>query len=142
VSLPLFVYLLTPLPGIAVVLTRLRLGGTDSRSGRLQLPKVVLNVHTWVGVAAGIAWIGFLLTGIGKGDGNNLLGVLALALLWITAAAGLILLSRWRSPKGKRSRTEIVADSWSAGPGLSALAHIVVVIVVLIFTWAYSVGAV
>lgn len=141
-SLPLFVYLLTPLPGIAILATRLRLGAPEARSGRLQLPTFVLNVHTWVGVAAGIAWIGFLLTGIGAGEGNAVLGVIALALLWITAAAGLMILSRWRRPKGKRSRSEVAADSWSAGPGLSALAHIGMVIVVLIFTWAYLVSAV
>lgn len=136
-SLPVLVYLLTPLPGVVVIATRLRLGGAQARSGRLQISPLVLNVHTWVGLTAGATWIGFLLTGIGKGPGSNLVGVVALAMLWITAVTGLMILSRWRRPKGKRSRSEPVTDAWGRGPALSAVAHIGLLVLVLFFTWAY-----
>jgi hypothetical protein len=143
VSLAVLVYLLTPLPGIVVIATRLRLGGAQARSGRLQISPLVLNVHTWVGLLAGATWIAFLLTGIGKDrDGNALVGVVALAMLWITAVTGLMILSRWRRPKGKRSRSEAVTDAWGQGPGLSIAAHLGLFILVLLFTWAYLVTAV
>jgi hypothetical protein len=143
VSLPVLVYLLTPLPGIVVIATRLRLGGDQARSGRLQISPLVLNVHTWVGLAAGATWIAFLLTGIGEDrHGNDFVGVVALALLWITAVTGLMILSRWRRPRGKRSRSEAVADAWGRGPGLSYVAHIGLLVLVLVFTWAYLVTAV
>jgi hypothetical protein len=143
VSLAVLVYLLTPLPGIVVIATRLRLGRAEARSGRLQISPLVLNVHTWVGLAAGATWIGFLLTGVGsKREGNDIVGVVALALLWITAVAGLMILSRWKRPKGKRSRSEAVADAWGGGPALSAVAHIGLFVLVLVFTWAYLVTAV
>jgi hypothetical protein len=141
VSLALFVYLLTPLAGVVVILTRLRLGGAQRASGRLQISQALLNTHTIVGLLAGAAWIAFLITGIGEGDGNSLLGVVALAMLWTTSVAGLMILMRWMRPRGKHA-AQAVEDAWGQGPGLSLLAHLSMLAMVLIFTWAYLISAV
>lgn len=142
-SLALLVYLLTPLPGVVVILTRLRLGRQQSRSGRLEISPAVLNTHTVSGLLAGATWIGFLLTGIGNEDkGNPLVGVASLALLWVMAVTGLMILMRWMRPRGKRAVQETRHDSWSRGPGLSLVAHLGVLVLVLVFTWAYLVTAV
>lgn len=142
-STALLVYLLTPLPGVVVILTRLRLGGPQSKSGRLEISPRVLNVHTVVGLLAGLTWIGFLLTGIGsEHKGNPIVGVVSLAMLWITAVTGLMILARWIRPRGKRAVQKVREDSWSSGPGLSILAHVGLLVLVLFFTWAYLVTAV
>jgi hypothetical protein len=138
VSTALLVYLLTPLPGVVVILTRLRLGGPQAKSGRIEISPRVLNVHTIVGLLAGATWIGFLLTGIGSEDkGNAIVGVVSLAMLWITAVTGLMILARWMRPRGKRAAHQVREDSWSSGPWLSILAHVGLLVLVLFFTWAY-----
>lgn len=140
-SLAVLVYLLTPLPGVVVILTRLRLA--KSTSGRLAISPLVLNLHTVFGLLAGVTWVGFLLSGIGSDHkGNAIVGVIALAMLWVMAVTGLMILARWMRPRGKRAAQEISHDSWSRGPGLSLLAHGGVLVMVLIFTWAYLVTAV
>jgi hypothetical protein len=143
VSLALLVYLLTPLPGVVVILTRLRLGRDRGQSGRLEISPLVLNTHTVSGLLAGLTWIAFLLTGIGSDHkGNPLVGVVALAMLWVMAVTGLMILTRWMRPRGKRAVQETRHDSWSRGPGLSILAHGSVLVLVLVFTWAYLITAV
>jgi len=143
VSTALLVYLLTPLPGVVVILTRLRLGGPQAKAGRLEISPRVLNVHTVVGLLAGAAWIGFLLTGIGaEHKGNPIVGVGSLAMLWITAVTGLMILARWMRPRGKRAAQPVLEDSWTRGPWLSILAHVGLLVLVLFFTWAYLVTAV
>lgn len=140
-SLAALVYLLTPLPGVVVILTRLRLA--KSTSGRLAISPLVLNLHTVFGLLAGVTWVGFLLSGIGSDDGGNaIVGVVALAMLWVMAVTGLLILARWIRPRGKRAAQDTGGDSWSRGPGLSLLAHGSVLLMVLIFTWAYLVTAV
>lgn len=137
-STALLVYLLTPLPGVVVILTRLRLGGPQSKSGRIEISPRVLNVHTVVGLLAGATWIGFLLTGIASEDeGNAIVGVVSLAMLWITAVTGLMILARWMRPRGKRAAQQVREDGWGSGPLLSILAHVGLLVLVLFFTWAY-----
>lgn len=137
----MIVYVLTALAGLVVVLTRLRLGGDSAAAGRLQLSRGLLNVHTGGGLLALIAWTGFLVTGLGKGDGDAMIGLLGLALFWITTVAGLMILVRWIPSRGKHA-TAAVQDEWSEGPGLSILAHVGMLVGVCIFTWAYLTGAV
>ena len=140
-SLAVLVYLLTPLPGVVVILTRLRLA--KSTSGRLAISPLVLNLHTVFGLLAGVTWVGFLLSGLGADrKGNNIVGVIALGMLWVMAVTGLMILARWIRPRGKRAAQDVGEDSWSRGPGLSLLAHGSVLLMVLIFTWAYLVTAV
>lgn len=142
-SVALLVYLLTPLPGVVVILTRLRLRGSADGSGRLAISPLVLNTHTIGGLLAGATWIGFLLSGIGsEHKGNPVVGVAALAMLWLTAVTGLMILMRWLRPRGKRAAQEVREDSWSRGPGLSLVAHLSMLALVLFFTWAYLVTAV
>lgn len=140
-SLPLIVYVLTALAAVVVVLTRIRLGGGKAGAGRLQISSALLNTHTVVGLAAVMTWTVFLVTGIGEGTGNAIIGICGLALFWITTVAGLMILVRWMPSRGKHS-SEAVLDSWSEGPGLSVLAHVGMLVGVSVFTWAYLVSAV
>lgn len=135
--LPLIIYILTALALVVVVLTRVRLRGDEPVAGRAQTSSSLLNVHTGAGLAAVATWTAFLITGAGEADGNAEVGVVGLAFFWLTTVAGLMLLFRWMPARGKRS-TETVADGWSAGPGLSVLAHVGMLIGVCVFTWAYT----
>lgn len=139
--LPWIVYILTALAGVVVVLTRVRLGGDKAGAGRLQISPALLNTHTVIGLAALMTWTAFLLTGIGEGNGNSLIGVAGLAFFWITTVAGLMILVRWMPSRGRHS-AEAVLDDWSQGPGLSILAHVGMLVGVSVFTWAYLTGAV
>jgi hypothetical protein len=141
VSLPLIVYILTALAGVVVVLTRIRLGGDRAAAGRLQISRGLLNTHTIAGLAALMVWTVFLITGAGEGEGNSVIGVAGLALFWITAVAGLMILVRWMPSRGKHAASA-VEDNWSEGPGLSVLAHVGMLVGVCVFTWAYLTSAV
>lgn len=140
-SLPLIVYVLTALAGVVVVLTRIRLGGDQAAAGRLQISPLLLNTHTLTGALAIALWVGFLVTGLGEGDGQALVGVAGLALFWITTVAGLMILVRWLPSQGKHA-ANAVEDSWSEGPGLSVLAHVGMLVGVCVFTWAYLTSAI
>jgi hypothetical protein len=141
VSLQWIVYILTALAGVVVVLTRIRLGGDRAAAGRLQISRGLLNTHTVAGFAAVMVWTVFLITGAGEGEGNSVIGVAGLALFWITAVAGLMILVRWMPSRGKHAASA-VEDSWSEGPGLSILAHVGMLVGVCVFTWAYLTSAV
>ncbi|MFT4008486.1 MAG: hypothetical protein QM655_00435 [Nocardioidaceae bacterium] len=121
-------YVLTALAALAVVLTRLRLGGTSREAaGRLSIPRGLLNVHTLAGVLGLVAWGGYLATG------QKRLAVVGLVLLWIVVVVGLMILLRWM-PVGGRHSSGPVADSWGKGPGLSILAHVGMLAGVAVFT--------
>lgn len=138
-SLPLIIYVLTGLAALVVVLTRLRLGGDSAAAGRLQISYGLLTTHTVSGVLAVLVWTAFLVTGLGEGDGDSLIGVFGLALFWITTVAGLMILIRWMPSRGKHAAAP-VEDEWSEGPGLSILAHVGMLVGVSVFTWAYFLG--
>jgi hypothetical protein len=119
---------LTVLAAVVVVLTRVRLGRNGGEAaGRLSIPKGLLDTHTAAGVLALVAWTVFLVTD------RELLGWIGLALWWVTAVAGLLILARWMPARGRHSSAP-VADTWSEGPGLSILAHSGMFIGVGIFT--------
>jgi hypothetical protein len=141
VPLSWIVYILTALAGVVVVLTRIRLGGDKASAGRLQISKTLLNTHTIAGLAALMTWSVFLFTGAGDKDGNSLIGIVGLALFWVTAIAGLTILVRWMPSRGKHSASAVL-DEWSEGPGLSILAHVGMLVGVSVFTWAYLTSAV
>jgi hypothetical protein len=124
------VYVLTALAAVVVVLTRLRLA-KDTAAGRHQVGAGILNVHTACGVLALVGW-GIYLVGA-----SDLVGVIALAFWWLTAIAGLLILLRWLPSRGRHA-TDAKDDTWSAGPGLSVLAHLGMVVGVLVFSWFYA----
>lgn len=139
--LPWIIYILTALAVVVVVLTRLRLGRGETGAARFQTSPALLNVHTVIGSAAILCWIAFLVSGKGDRLGNSLIGIAALALLWITAVVGLMILVRWLPSQGKHS-SGAVHDTWSQGPGLSVLAHVGMVVGVGVCTWAYLTSAI
>jgi hypothetical protein len=123
---------LTVLAAVVVVLTRVRLA-KDEGAGRLSIPRGLLNTHTFAGVPAVILWVAFLFTG------NALLGWIALLFWWVTAVAGLLILARWLPARGRHSSGP-TADTWGEGPGLSALAHVGLLVGVLLFTGFLATG--
>jgi hypothetical protein len=136
VSTEVIVYVLTALAAVVVVLTRLRLGRGSGGAGRLNMGRGLVNVHTIAGVLALVSWIAFLVTPEDSFLGSSTFGVISLAFWWVTVMAGLLILVRWRRPKGRHA-SQGAADSWSDGPGLSILAHVGMLVGVCVFTWAY-----
>ena len=130
------VYILTALAAVVVVLTRLRLGRGGEGAGRLSMGRGLVNVHTAAGGIALVTWVAFLVASEETFLGSSTFGVLSLACWWVTVIAGLLILVRWRRPKGRHASAG-AADSWSDGPGLSILAHVGMLVGVCIFTWAY-----
>lgn len=127
------VYVLTALAAVVVVCTRL--GARRGAAGRLSLGQGMVNLHTVAGTLALGTWVIFLIAPEDHPLGTSTFGIFALALWWITAIAGLLDLQRWRRPRGRHAADG--ADPWSAGPVLSVLAQIGLVLGVCVFTWAY-----
>lgn len=127
--------ILTVLAAIAVALTRVRLGDDRGAAGRLSTPPRLLDMHTYPGTVALVAWVLFLVLDIAW------LGLLGLVAWWVTVLAGLLILARWLPAKGRHSSGP-TADTWSEGPGLSLLAHVGLLVGVTVFTVLFVVGAI
>jgi len=141
VSTEVIVYVLTGLAAVVVVLTRLRLGRGSGGAGRLSMGRSLLNVHTVAGGLALVTWVAFLVASEDTFLGSSTFGIISLACWWVTVFAGLLILVRWRRPRGRHA-SDGSADSWSDGPGLSILAHVGMLVGVVVFTWAYLTSAV
>jgi len=139
-SFPIFVWILTVLAAVAVVLTRLRLANDDA-AGRFSISRRLPIVHFVAGILALVLWVPVLVAPVDSLLGGALMGILAIALWWITALCGLMILMRWLPTRGRHA-PQSTADSWGGGPGLSLLAHIGVAGGVLVFTYAYLTAAV
>jgi len=128
------VYVLTALAAVVVVLTRLRLRG--DAAGRIAISDRLLHVHTIAGSAAWLVWVAFLVAPEDSALGGHAVGILGVALWWVTSIAGLLILARWLPAKGKHAG-EASTDGWSQGPWLSVLAHVGLLVGTLVFTYAY-----
>lgn len=133
---PVVVYVLTALAAVVVVLTRLRLGRESGGAGHLNMGRGLVNLHTVAGGLALITWTAFLVAGEDSTAGSSTVGIIALALWWVTVVAGLLLLMRWRRPRGRHASGGD-SDRWSSGPWLSVLAHVGLLVGVIYFTLAY-----
>lgn len=131
------VYVLSALAALVIVLTRLRLR-RDEAAGRSKIPAWVVNVHTAFGALGLAGWVVYLVVGEDTkiGIDRDLLGILALGLLWVTALVGLLILLRWLPTRGRHASAS-TEDTWSTGPGLSILAHVGLACGVAVFTVAY-----
>jgi hypothetical protein len=123
---------LTLLSAVVVVLTRLRLSQRRA-AGQAQVGMGTVNLHSGFGIVALVLWVFFLVTG----HDESLVGVVALFFYWLTALIGLMILLRWMPTRGKHA-SDGSHDGWSAGPGLSILAHVGMLVGVLVFTWFYA----
>lgn len=135
------VYVLTALAAVVVAATRLRLrrGRTlAERTGRSDIARLPVAVHTGCGVLAIATWLVFLI-----GDGHldetvvSWVGLVALVLWWLVALAGLLVLVRWLPNRGKHVSAGDRTPSWAVGPGLSLLGHLGMVAGVVVFTYGY-----
>lgn len=137
----LVVVVATVLAALDVALTRRRLSA-DTVAGRTRVGDLVPRAHTLVGGSAVVVWTPFVLAGDRIGEPlSGVVGIVGLGLWWVTALAGLMLLSRWLPSRGDHAG-DGPGDSWSSGPALSVLAHLGMVLCVGVFTWAYLTSAV
>lgn len=137
----LFVYVLTALAAVVVVLTRRRLSGDGSAAGTLQISGRILQLHTIFGGLALLVWVLFLAFPSDSIPGGATAGIVAIGLWWATTIIGLFILARWLPARGRHAQPAAV-DSWSNGPWLSFLAHLGLLGGVLVFTYAYLTAAV
>jgi hypothetical protein len=140
VSLPVVIYVLTALAAVVVVLTRVRLGG-ERGAGRVYVGKRLLDVHTGAGVLAIVVWLVFLVVPDKSLPYSATVGIVAIALWWVTTIAGLLILVRWLPSHGRHASAG-AEDRWSDGPGLSVLAHVGMLVGVVVFLYAYLTSAV
>lgn len=126
---------LTVLAAVVIVLTRVRLAGDQGGAGRLSIPANVLNLHTYAGGLALVAWVAFLVLDL------RWLGAVALVLWWLAVIGGLMILARWMPARGRHSSGP-KADTWGEGPGLSVLAHVGLLVGVGVFTVLYLFDAI
>lgn len=138
-SKEIIVWVLTVLGLVVVLLTRVRLG-KDETEGPMKVNKPALNMHTAIGLPAFITWVVWLVAPSDSTAGGNVVGIVALALWWLTAMAGLALLVRWLPSSGKHA-TNVEEDEWSEGPGLSILAHGGLFLGACMFTFFYLTAA-
>jgi hypothetical protein len=136
VSIEVIVYVLTALAAVVVVLTRLRLGKQEG-AGRVNVGSSLLTVHTVAGALALVVWVVYLVSPESSVAGGEVVGIVALALWWVVAFAGLLILVRWMPSRGRHA-TVAQEDTWSDGPGLSVLAHVGMLVGVLVFSYAYA----
>lgn len=139
-SFPIIVWTLTGLAAVAVVLTRRRLK-SDGAAGRFSISRRLPLTHFVAGTLALLVWIPMLVAPDDSFLGGPLMGILAVALWWVTALCGLLILMRWLPVKGRHA-PQATSDGWSDGPGLSLLAHLGMTAGVLVFTYAYLTAAV
>jgi hypothetical protein len=133
-STDLVVWTLTALCAAVVVVTRLRLGRSEL-DGPAVSPQV-LTAHTVVGTLTVLLWAVFLAFPADSVLGSAEVGIVAVGGWWLTAILGLVLLARWRRPKGRHSGHDHDAASTYARV-LSAVGHVGLFLASVWFTWAY-----
>lgn len=138
-SIQVIAYILAALGAVVVVLTRVRLR-KERVAGRSEVPPLILNLHTVLGVIGLVVWVTYLVSPDDSPTGTPLVGIIALAMLWVVAVCGLLILLRWLPTHGRHA-SGASEDSWSEGPGLSVLAHVGMFVGVSIFTIGYMLGA-
>ena len=134
-SLPVIIYVLTALSAVVIVLTRLRMRHGRG-AGRFHVGNRLVDLHTLTGVLALVVWVVFLIAPEDSPAGSATVGIVGLGLYWIVTVTGLLILVRWLPSRGRHA-SAAAADSWSAGPALSVLAHVGMLLGVCVFTWAY-----
>lgn len=134
----LIAYVLVALGALVVVLTRIRMR-REGAAGAHQVPRGVVLGHTVFGVLGLVSWLAYLRThgqDTTLGVDRELVGIVALACLWILSVLGLMILLRWLPSRGRHA-SAATEDNWSDGPGLSVLAHVGMFLAVAFFTVSY-----
>ena len=129
------VYVLTGLATLIVVLTRLR-WRQELVAGRAAVSDRWALGHTVCGVLAVVTWTTFLVGSEDSWFGGAGMGVVGLGLWWLVVVFGLLVLARWLPSRGRHAGSG-GEDRWSGGPWLSVLAHGGMLVITLVFTWAY-----
>jgi hypothetical protein len=121
---------------VLVVLTRLRLAGSDEPgAGRLDIPRRLVDAHTVLGSLGIVLWGGYLLLGF-----PGWLGLVGLLLWWATTVIGLLILARWLPARGRHA-AEGTGDTWTEGPWLSMVGHLGALVGALVWTVLFAAGA-
>lgn len=129
------VYVFTGLAALIVLLTRLR-WQQELVAGRAAVSDRWALWHTICGVLALVVWTAFLIGSEDSWLGGAGMGVLGLGLWWLVVIFGIVILMRWLPSSGRHAGSG-AEDRWSGGPWLSLLAHGGMLIIAIVFTWAY-----
>src|SRR3954447_6003743 len=123
VSTDLLLWILTAVAVLVVLGTRKRvLSENSGTSGGL-----VLAVHTVAGLLAAVLWTVLLFVGADVPGGDALVGIIGLALWWITGMAGVLIALRWLPAPGHTAEDRLTWPERLRGPWLTALAHLVMI---------------
>jgi hypothetical protein len=129
------VYVFTALAALIVLLTRLR-WQQELVAGRTAVSDRWALWHTVCGVLAVIAWTTFLVGSEDSWLGGAGMGIVGLGLWWLVVIFGIVILTRWLPSRGRHAGSG-AQDGWAGGPWLSLLAHGGMLVITLVFTWAY-----
>lgn len=128
----LVVVVLSTVVATAVLILAWRLGRSqDTEGGGVDVR--LLRVHVVVGAVTLVPWLVLVVLGDTLGrTGGDVVGIIALAGWWVTAAAGLAILVHLLRADGASVR----------GESSSVLVHLGMLVCVGVFTWAYATGVV
>jgi len=129
------VYVFSGLAALIVLLTRLR-WQQERVAGRTAVSDRWALWHTLCGVLAIITWTTFLVGSEDSWFGGAGMGIVGLGLWWLVVIFGLVILARWLPSSGRHAGSG-GEDRWSGSPWLSVLAHGGMLVITLLFTWAY-----
>lgn len=129
------VYVFTVLAALIVVLTRLR-WRQERVAGRAAVSSRWALWHTVCGVIGFVLWTVFLIAPSSSALGGAAMGIFGLGFWWLVVIFGLLMLVRWLPSHGRHAGSG-GRDTWSDGPWLSVLAHVGMLVIALVMTWAY-----
>ena len=129
------VYVLTGVAALIVVLTRLR-WQQDRAAGRAVVSSRWALWHTVSGLLGFVLWTIFLVAPGTSVLGGAAMGIFGLGFWWLVVIFGLLMLIRWLPSRGRHADGG-GKDAWAAGPWLSLLAHLGMLAIAVVMTWAY-----
>lgn len=131
----LVVYVFTGLAAVIVLLTRLR-WQQEAVAGRTAVSDSWALWHTICGVLGFVVWTTFLIGSDDSWAGGAEMGIVGLGLWWLVVIFGLVILARWLPSSGRHAGSG-GQDRWAGGGWLSLLAHGGMLIITIVFSWAY-----
>jgi hypothetical protein len=136
VSIDVVVYALTGLAALGIAWTAVF--GTSNRG--VAMARAPRRLHLVAGVLALIGWVLFLFTDSASLPQRELIGIGALFFWWLVVGAGLLLLVQYLPSRGRHAGSRAKRRFSPALVGV--FMHLMMLVCVGVFTYAYMVSAV